>query len=638
MLFSKVRQFPRSIGFDLTIIFAMGLVAVLVVGFISLRAAQTIFNHNKIIEKEAIHLGHLTDIQTSLQVVGISVHHEALVGEGKDLGTLFLPFDDINRAIGIYLEMERREGLHRQMAQLSNYSLAVSEAISRVRSTSEKLVGGKLRTGRVDNRLHLEFMQQLKESRDAVAKAEALIQRDIGLLVKDSSGLMRRIMMFYFLFLGVGSAFILAVRLGAYHFVVRPLRRLAAATSDIAAGNFGRRLTRSGRSEIGQLVDSFNAMSEKLQQHQRELRDFNLRLQRKAEEAGALYEVGMEISSFLELDKILNSVASKLKEVLRADAVVLCLVDEEGDRLVPKATCGPRAAFNLTQESAKAAVCSEASECPFIRPDYCLGRLVVPIKKGENTLGSICVASRQLREFTAEETNLASGLATQAGIAIENAQLYRQAQQVAILTERDRIAREMHDTWAQTLAYIQLENRLIIQMLESGEEEKAQTHLRTMSKKLTDTYEEVRQAILSLQTKVYKGAEFVPVLTEYLHEFGQQTGLVVQLQVKDRRASRLPAGADIQLIRIVQEALANIWKHARARRAWVRLESELEGIKVTIEDDGQGFDPRQLSADDRGRFGLRSMRERAESLGGSLEVDSAPGKGCRVLVWLPKEG
>jgi two-component system, NarL family, sensor histidine kinase DegS len=151
------------------------------------------------------------------------------------------------------------------------------------------------------------------------------------------------------------------------------------------------------------------------------------------------------------------------------------------------------------------------------------------------------------------------------------------------------------------------------------------------------TYDEVRQSIFGLRTMVSHGLGLIPSLTEYLHEFSVQSGIPVEFAVDNAQPIRLSPASEVQLIRIVQEGLANVRKHAGAGRAWVRIQRQASWIQVTIEDDGRGFEPATLASPDRYHFGFQTMRERAEGLGGKLEIDTSPGHGTRVVATLPQE-
>ena len=159
--------------------------------------------------------------------------------------------------------------------------------------------------------------------------------------------------------------------------------------------------------------------------------------------------------------------------------------------------------------------------------------------------------------------------------------------------------------------------------------------LREIKKVVGEAYEEIRQSIFGLRTMVSRGLGFIPTLTEYLHDFSQQTGIAVDLQIGDDRAIRFSPDVEVQLVRIIQEALANIRKHAGGRHVVVRFDVEGNRYCVTVRDDGHGFEPGRVPKEGSRHFGLQAMRERAEGIGGTLEIDAAPGRGTKVMVRLP---
>jgi signal transduction histidine kinase len=272
-----------------------------------------------------------------------------------------------------------------------------------------------------------------------------------------------------------------------------------------------------------------------------------------------------------------------------------------------------------------------------MQPEFLRAHLAAPLCRGDTTIGMICVCSREPRAFSAAETELLTGLATQATIAIENARLYEEVRSLATLEERERIAREMHDGLAQALGLLHMKLRRAEENSVSADPPQISDALQEMTGITERAYEEVRQSIFGLRTMVSRGLGLIPTLTEYLHDFSAQNGIGVELELTDGRPIHLSPASEVQLIRIIQEALANIRKHAGAAHAWVRLQRQDSWVQVTIEDDGRGFDPATLMSPDRLHFGLQTMRERAEGLGGKLEIDTAPGRGTRVVATLPGE-
>lgn len=213
--------------------------------------------------------------------------------------------------------------------------------------------------------------------------------------------------------------------------------------------------------------------------------------------------------------------------------------------------------------------------------------------------------------------------------------LNEKAQSLAIMEERERIAREMHDGLAQTMGSLHLRITRAQELLDMDGTARAKAFLEETRKMAEGAYEDVRQSIFGLRTMVSRSLGLVPTLTEYLHEWSVQTGIPVDLQIRDERATHLTPEAEVQLIRIIQEALTNVRKHAGAAHAWVRFEMEGDRALVTVADEGKGFDM-ALPPKRAGRsFGLESMQERAQSIGGSLEVQSLPGKGTSIIARLP---
>ncbi len=145
----------------------------------------------------------------------------------------------------------------------------------------------------------------------------------------------------------------------------------------------------------------------------------------------------------------------------------------------------------------------------------------------------------------------------------------------------------------------------------------------------------MREAILGLRTSISPSVGLVHTLQEYLRHFSQQSGIPVRLVIDDQARLELQPSAEIQLLRIIQEALANVRKHARASLGWVRIRIRGERATIVVEDDGQGFDLAQVGEGEGLHFGLQTMKERAEGVGGRLRVVSQPGHGTRVVVRLP---
>jgi signal transduction histidine kinase len=269
-----------------------------------------------------------------------------------------------------------------------------------------------------------------------------------------------------------------------------------------------------------------------------------------------------------------------------------------------------------------------------IRPEYARSHLAAPVRVGDENRGALYLGVREEREFTEGEVALLAGLAAQAAIAIERARLSEEVRSLAALEERERLAREMHDGLAQALGLLHL--KLQGALVRTIDAPAIAADLREMVHITDAAYEEVRQSIFGLRTFVSRGLSLVPTLTEYLHEFSAHNGVAVELEVPGGLLGPVPPASEVQAVRIIQEALANVRKHARADHARVRLQRDGAWLRVTVEDSGVGWDRRD---EQNGlHFGLQTMRERAEGLGGRLEIDTAPGRGTRVVAILPGGG
>ena len=453
-----------------------------------------------------------------------------------------------------------------------------------------------------------------------------------------SQSLIYAIVALYVAFTVVGIVLVVVAKVTLNHRIATPLHELADAARGIADGRLDTRVPVGQVNEIGLLALTFNDMADQLQNHEREMRFAHNAIEEKVREVRSLYHIGTEIARLQRLDRVIQLVVDKARELLRVDAVVLRVFAPLGGGGTPPARSGPPEAFRSDSEGPDGELMVAADDGdtvdPFIRPEYARGHLIVPINLGNTLLGTIHVGTREEREFTADEVELLSGLATQAAITIERVRLSDEVRNVGAVQERERLAREMHDGLAQELGLLHLK---LCGALEHASATPALAEsIREMVQLTGHAYDELRQSIFGLRTLVSRGPGLVPTLTAYLRDFSAQNGIAVDLEVDEDAFGRLPPTSEIQVVRIIQEALSNVRKHARTDRAWVRLQRDGARVRVVIEDHGKGWDA--LTLPDRMHFGLQVMRERAEGLEGRLRVDSMPGQGTRVVATLPAGG
>jgi signal transduction histidine kinase len=210
---------------------------------------------------------------------------------------------------------------------------------------------------------------------------------------------------------------------------------------------------------------------------------------------------------------------------------------------------------------------------------------------------------------------------------------------LATLQERARVARELHDSLGQVLGYAKMQAQAARERLARGEWREADEHLAQLAAVAQDAHADVREYILGARAGASAETAFLPALEDYLRRFQATCGIATTLEASPELVGpALEPMVGTQLLRIIQETLTNVRKHARARAVRIGL-SVCDGkAEAVVQDDGDGFDAARLGAAEASTFGLRFMRERAEEVGGTVEVRSVPGEGTRVLITVPLHG
>lgn len=236
-------------------------------------------------------------------------------------------------------------------------------------------------------------------------------------------------------------------------------------------------------------------------------------------------------------------------------------------------------------------------------------------------LGDRTLVMSVARDVTERERRQAELLAVKEKIAALN----------AIIAERDRISREMHDSLAQVLAFVRYRAHSLAEALQRGEIGVVAAGLDQIENGAASAYADVRASIMDLRTVIAEGSGVIAVLKDYALRFEQEWGIKTDVVLAED-IQQYPHTTEIQLLRIIQEAMTNLRKHARATHAWIRFERRGQQTVVTIEDDGIGFD---VSAVQASHFGLAIMRERAQEANAVLTITSEVGHGTTVSVALP---
>ncbi|MBI5035251.1 MAG: GAF domain-containing protein [Chloroflexi bacterium] len=371
-------------------------------------------------------------------------------------------------------------------------------------------------------------------------------------------------------------------------------------------------------------------------------------MRERQQSAEKLYKTGTALASKLQLEQVLNTVTERGRSLLEVDATALCLWDEHNRWLVVGSESGPADAFEsaanignrVAQRTSMLRIDATHQDdcivCALIRPSYRAAHIEMPLRVADQVIGCLCVSSSRAQTFSAHQIEMLGGLAYQASLAIENARAYDRAGNTAIVMERERLAREMHDTLAQVLGFVNTKSQALHELLKAGKIDAAREqvdHLIELSQELSA---DVREVILGLRTALSPEKSLLPTLNDYVQAFSKQSGIATELVVAENaRTLAFAPAVELQMIRIVQESLTNIRKHAHAQHAVVRFATIDGHAEMRIEDDGAGFDPARITRGDWPQFGLQTMRERAQSIGGAFVIVSKPNLGTQIIVQIP---
>jgi signal transduction histidine kinase len=249
-------------------------------------------------------------------------------------------------------------------------------------------------------------------------------------------------------------------------------------------------------------------------------------------------------------------------------------------------------------------------------------------------IGAAVVPIVGSRTFSTDDVEVATAIARSTALAVENARLHERSQQLAVLEERNRLARELHDSVTHALFSMSLISQALPALLDR-DMARARERIDRLNELGRGALAEMRALIFELRPAALEEQGLAVALTRHTAAFESREGIAVDLWIEGEQ--RLPSSIEEAAFRVAQEALNNVAKHARATRVTVHLTMTLMELDLVVEDDGCGFDP---SAQLMGRrtLGLTSMRERAALLGGDCTIGSAPTQGTTVRLRLPVAG
>lgn len=375
------------------------------------------------------------------------------------------------------------------------------------------------------------------------------------------------------------------------------------------------------------------------------------RLKRQNRELLALHSAGIDVASELALDSVLKKVVDQARLLVGARYGALSVIDKDGviESFVTsgisadeRAAIGPPPvghgvlgvvlgegqALNLKDIAAHPRSAGFPAHHPHMRT-----LLAVPIACKGPFVGNLYLADKENGDgsFSADDGQTLERFAVQAAIAIDNAHLHAQVADLAAAEERMRIAHEMHDGLAQMLGYVNTKVQAADAYLRRGRTEEAEQQLQQLALSARQAYVDVRESIIGLRALPGHGRSLEGALREFFERWTEQSAITVHFAMEE--GLQLRYRTELQLVRVVQEALTNVRKHARAGSVRVDIRRHANDVIASITDDGVGFASQVKS--ESGGFGLATMRERAQSVGGRLLIDSAPGRGTTISFVVP---
>jgi two-component system, NarL family, nitrate/nitrite sensor histidine kinase NarX len=455
---------------------------------------------------------------------------------------------------------------------------------------------------------------------------------------------------FIMMALAVGAAtFTLYV---GYLYVIYPLERLRAGLHRVEAGDFSVRVDASALDELGEVAAGFNHMAGRLQSMyhglESKVEEKTRDLEAQRARLAALYEVSTFLTEAHTLEELAQGFAQKIRRLGHADAVAVRWSDEASQRYLMLASeCLPT---ELVEEER----CLVAGTCacgqphanaktrviPIIPLDHqILGHcakvgytslISVPIRLQQRVLGEVDLFYRHETTLSDEEQALFDALAGHLANAVENLRTEALVREAAVGEERTMLARELHDSIAQSLAFMKIQLSLLRQSVKRDDAEQTMQVVDELDAGVKESLHDVRELLVHFRTRTNSG-DIEQALRTTLKKFEHQSGLVAHLAIHGHGVD-LPSDVQLQVLHVVQEALSNVRKHARAGEVWVTVDKGPPWTFV-VRDNGRGFEP-PVGTEESPSFGLHIMQERAERIGAQVHVHSALGQGTQVKLTL----
>ena len=445
---------------------------------------------------------------------------------------------------------------------------------------------------------------------------------------------------------------------GTFVWIVKPLQRLRDGLSLMAAGDFTPRVDEGNSvEEFATLALGFNQMADALQQSYRGLEDKvaskTADLAQQNERLAALYDVAlMAVMSPCSLEELAQIFAEKISRIAGADAAAVRLASEDGERLLLLGQ------VRLPHSMRDAELCVFRGDCACGEHlETALGARVIsisplvpqglkhcelagyqtvvtiPMRTLSRTVGEVELFFFGERAVLESERHLLDALAGLVATQLDNLRLAARDREMAVSEERNMLAQELHDSIAQSLAFLKIQVQLLRGAIQKQRPAEVEASLAEIDAGVRESYADVRELLVHFRTRP-DHEDIVHALRSTLSKFELQSGLEIQLTMSGHGLP-LPPDQQVQVLHILQEALSNVRKHAGAKRVELRV-LQAPQWRFEVCDDGAGFDA-GADAFDETHVGLRIMAERAQRIGAQLQIRSQPGGGTQISLLLPAQ-
>ena len=448
----------------------------------------------------------------------------------------------------------------------------------------------------------------------------------------------------------IGAAVLLYT---GYLFVLEPVSQLKQAIEKIQLGDFSARVERVTTDEFGTLADGFNGMAEHMQSMYRNLErkvaEKTAELEEKNDRLESLYDVTALVAKASSLDELAQGFAKRITRIARADGVAVRWSDQASQRYLLLAAQG------LPNSMVEAELCIDRGDChcgagpsvenlrviPIISRDtphlpHCESAgfetvVNIPVRLHERLMGEVDLFFHAKVQLSPAERSLLEALGSHLASGMENLRLTSFEKEAAVSQERHLLARELHDSIAQSLAFLKIQVQLMRDALHSGNGAEIEQVLEEIDTGVRESYGDVRELLLHFRTRT-NTEDIEPALATTLRKFEHQSGMKASLHMQGQG---MPLSPDLQIqaLHIVQEALSNVRKHARASQVWLDVQQQ-PSWRFEVRDDGVGFLTENDELDET-HVGLRIMTERAQRMNAQLDVISTPGHGSSIILTLP---